>query len=88
MLVKDLIQELEEFDQDEDFAVEVYFPQIGWHVTDFPRMVEYSEEGQPAFKVDVFECDFDFPDVLQRIKAQVDAIPEWAVHPEARRGLG
>ena len=88
MLVKDLIQQLEEFDQDEDFAVEVYFPQIGWHVTDFPRMVEYSEEGQPAFKVEVFECDFDFPDVLQRIKEQVDAIPEWAVRPATRRDLG
>lgn len=81
MLVKDLIRELEEFDQDEDFAVEVYFPQIDWHVTDFPGMVELSEEGQPAFKVCVYEGQFDFPDVLQRLKERVDAIPEWAIRP-------
>ena len=88
MLVKDLIRQLEEFDQDDDFAVEVYFPQIDWHVTDFPWIVELSEEGQPGFEVYAYECDFDFPNVLQRIKAQVDAIPEWAVHPETRCDLG
>ena len=81
MLVRDLIRELEEFDQDEDFAVEVYFPQIDWHVTDFPGMVELSEEGQPAFKLYVYEGQFDFPDVLQRLKAQVEAIPDWAINP-------
>ncbi|OFK23024.1 hypothetical protein [Olsenella sp. HMSC062G07] len=85
MLVRDLIRQLEEFDEDEVVAVDVVFPQIDWAVRDYPLMVELNDDGQPALIVTVGEGQFDFPDVLQRLKARVDAIPEWAIHPVAHR---
>lgn len=84
MLVRDLIRELEDFGEDEEFVVEVSFPQIDWAVNGYPGMVEVTEEGQPAFRVEVYEGDFDYPDILQRIKVRVDAIPEWAIFPMVR----
>lgn len=81
MLVKDLISLLEEFDQDDVFAVEVCFPEFCWHVTDFPTTVTLSEEEQPAFRVEVFGTDFEYPDVLERMKAWVDSIYVWPELP-------
>lgn len=84
MLVRDLIRELEEFDEDEELVVDVMFPQIDWMVRDIPLCVEVTDEDQPAFVVQVYEGQFDFPDVLQRLKAQVEAIPDWAINPPKR----
>lgn len=84
MLIRDLIEQLEEFDEDEELAIDVMFPQIDWMVREFPTCVEVNEEQQPTLVVNVYEGQFDFPDVLQRLKARVDAIPEWAIYPSKK----
>lgn len=51
--------------------VTVRFPDIDWEVTDWAFGVSESPTG-PEIVVEVYGADFDYPDVIRRIRALVD----------------
>lgn len=77
MKVGELIELLEGYEE-EELAIDVAFPQIDWSVRDYSYAIGLNDEEEPTLTVEVWEGDFDFPDVLKRLKKQVAAIPDWA----------
>ncbi|MBR3314777.1 MAG: hypothetical protein IKG18_11640 [Atopobiaceae bacterium] len=66
-----LAEWLSSYDEGTPVRVTVRFPDLDWEVDDWAFGVSDSLT-DPAIVVDVWGADFDYPDVVRRLKALVD----------------
>lgn len=66
-----LAQWLLSYDGDRPVKVTVRFPDIDWEVADYAFRTSESLT-DPEIVVDVWGADFDYPDVVRRLKRAID----------------
>jgi len=77
MRVDHLRRILEEAEDHYEIAVSVEFPDIDWTVLSYDIALEVEENGEdPTLAIRVCQADFDYPDILRRVKDGAAAIPE------------